>query len=46
MVALTKTARLVVEEAAQSPPQGEWTYQDYVRLPDDGWRYKLSTGGY
>jgi len=20
------------------PPQGQWTYEDYKRLPDDGWR--------
>ena len=23
------------------PPQGQWTYEDYRRLPDDGWRYEV-----
>jgi len=23
------------------PPQGQWTYDDYRRLPDDGWRYEV-----
>lgn len=26
------------------PPQGEWTYADYQRLPDDGWRYEIIRG--
>lgn len=26
------------------PPQGEWTYEDYLRLPDDGWRYEVIKG--
>lgn len=26
------------------PPQGEWTYEDYKRLPDDGWRYEIIEG--
>jgi Uma2 family endonuclease len=26
------------------PPQGEWTYEDYRRLPDDGWRYEIIEG--
>jgi Uma2 family endonuclease len=26
------------------PPQGEWTYDDYARLPDDGWRYEVIRG--
>ncbi|MCB0112566.1 MAG: hypothetical protein R2856_27160 [Caldilineaceae bacterium] len=21
------------------PPQGQWTYEDYACLPDDGWEY-------
>lgn len=27
------------------PQQGEWTYEDYARLPDDGRRYEV-IGGY
>jgi Uma2 family endonuclease len=26
------------------PPQGAWTYADYLRLPDDGKRYELIEG--
>lgn len=26
------------------PPQGQWTYKDYKRLPDDGWRYEVIEG--
>jgi Uma2 family endonuclease len=26
------------------PPQGKWTYEDYRRLPDDGWRYEILEG--
>ncbi len=30
--------------AREWPPQGEWTYEDYRRLPDDGWRYEIIEG--
>ncbi|MBI4770112.1 MAG: Uma2 family endonuclease [Chloroflexi bacterium] len=26
------------------PPQGQWTYADYQRLPEDGWRYEVIEG--
>jgi len=26
------------------PPQGEWTYEDYCRLPADGWIYEVIEG--
>jgi Uma2 family endonuclease len=26
------------------PDQGDWTYEDYRRLPDDGWRYEVLRG--
>lgn len=26
------------------PAQGAWTYDDYARLPDDGWRYEIIGG--
>lgn len=26
------------------PPQGKWTYEDYRRLPDDGWIYEVIGG--
>ena len=28
----------------QWPAQGAWTYDDYARLPDDGWRYEVIGG--
>ncbi len=28
----------------QWPPQGQWTYEDYCRLPEDGWIYEIITG--
>jgi len=28
----------------QGPPQGEWTYQDWENLPDDGNRYEIIEG--
>lgn len=28
----------------QWPAQGAWTYADYARLPDDGWRYEIIGG--
>lgn len=24
------------------PEQGEWIYEDWLRLPDDGFRYKVA----
>ena len=26
------------------PAQGDWTYDDYLRLPDDGRRYEIIEG--
>jgi hypothetical protein len=26
------------------PPQGQWTYQDYAALPEDGNRYEVLQG--
>ena len=26
------------------PPQGQWTYKDYLRVPDDGWKYEVMKG--
>lgn len=26
------------------PEQGQWTYDDYKQLPDDGWRYEIIEG--
>jgi len=29
---------------AQWPPQGKWTYEDWLRLPSDGYRYEVLNG--
>jgi Uma2 family endonuclease len=26
------------------PQQGEWTYKDWLQLPDDGWKYEIIDG--
>jgi Uma2 family endonuclease len=44
-----KTAAVVpqaVDEVERSwpPPQGQWTYEDWSRLPDDGWQYEVIKG--
>jgi Uma2 family endonuclease len=31
-------------ERAWPPPQGQWTYEDWLRLPDDGWQYEVIKG--
>ena len=32
------------QEEARWPAQGEWTWDDYLRLPDDGKRYEIIEG--
>src|SRR4030095_11048957 len=32
------------EDGQGWPAQGEWTYEDYLRLPDDGQRYEVIRG--
>jgi Uma2 family endonuclease len=31
-------------ERSWPPAQGEWTYEDWLRLPDDGYRYEVIAG--
>lgn len=31
-------------QGPEYPPQGQWTYEDYLRLPDDGRRYEVIRG--
>jgi Uma2 family endonuclease len=33
-----------LELEGEWPVQGEWTYEDYLRLPDDGRRYEIIRG--
>jgi len=35
---------VLVQERPWPPRQGEWTYKDYLRLPDDGWQYEVIRG--
>ncbi len=43
MAVMTRTG-LPPAETATWPPQGEWTYEDYLRLPRDGWQYEVIDG--
>lgn len=33
-----------LEDGQKWPAQGEWTYEDYLRLPDEGQRYEVIRG--
>jgi Uma2 family endonuclease len=35
---------LTLPQTAEWPEQGTWTYEDYLRLPDDGRRYEIIKG--
>jgi len=37
-------ARAAIPQNYQWPKQGQWTYEDYCRLPDDGWIYEVIEG--
>jgi Uma2 family endonuclease len=39
-----RTAYATEPVQAAYPPQGEWTYEDYIHLPDDGWKYEVIEG--
>ncbi len=42
----SQAAPLVASEVERPwpPPQGEWTYEDWLRLPNDGWQYQVIKG--
>jgi Uma2 family endonuclease len=41
----TETIHVVVRaNHIPGPPQGQWTYADYLALPDDGYRYEIIDG--
>ena len=44
MKALTLSVETLPPNGADWPVQGEWTYDDYLRLPDDGRRYEIIEG--
>ncbi len=39
----TRTAEYVIQNQTW-PAQGQWTYADYARLPDDTWKYEVIRG--
>lgn len=41
---VTQTGTQTASVIYQWPPQGEWTYEDYTRLPDNGRRYEVIRG--
>ena len=41
---MSEPAYPLVDDGAHWPAQGEWTYEDYLRLPDDGQRYEVIRG--
>jgi Uma2 family endonuclease len=43
-VSETRTAYAAEQTQTTYPPQGEWTYEDYARLPNDGWKYEVIEG--
>ena len=43
-MALKQLDHSTIEDAYWPPPQGEWTYEDYARLPDNGFRYEVIRG--
>ncbi len=43
-MALKQLDQPTIDDAYWPPPQGEWTYEDYVRLPDNGFRYEVIRG--
>lgn len=39
------TMEYMVQPVVQEwPDQGQWTYDDYARLPNDGWKYEVIRG--
>lgn len=43
-MALKQLDPRTIEDAYWPPPQGHWTYEDYARLPDNGFRYEVIRG--
>lgn len=41
---VTQVATPAIEERTWPPLQGQWTYEDWLRLPDDGWQYEIIKG--
>ncbi len=43
-VGATTDSRSAAQVPEDWPEQGNWTYEDYRRLPDDGWQYEVIEG--
>jgi Uma2 family endonuclease len=42
---LDKTVELPYSQShPRFPNQGEWTYEDWLNFPDDGWKYEIING--
>lgn len=39
-----QTANQPTATNGRFPRQGEWTYEDWLELPDDGWKYEIIDG--
>ncbi|MEW5988952.1 MAG: Uma2 family endonuclease, partial [Chloroflexota bacterium] len=44
IAAIASPTLLEKENAHPWPAQGQWTYEEYLRLPDDGRRYEIIEG--
>ena len=40
----TATDIIITADTVQGPGQGNWTYEDYATMPDDGKRYQIVDG--
>ncbi|HRQ38807.1 MAG TPA: Uma2 family endonuclease [Chloroflexota bacterium] len=41
---ITAVKNLTKTKHSWPPPQGAWRYEDYLRLPDNGFRYEIIKG--
>ena len=41
---MERLATAQTRERTWPPPQGQWTYEDWLRLPDDNWQYEVIKG--
>ena len=44
MTTVEKLPLITLADGVPGPRQGEWTYQDYKAIPDDGKRYEIVNG--
>ena len=39
-----QTSNVQNQPSRRFPRQGEWTYEDWLELPADGWKYEIING--